>query len=115
MDIFKEKISMGSKENFEQLFAEARGEEISPVAPKKAAPLRELPKSSDALSLSLQGKKALGRKKAANEASKPKDFERIKSVDWQGNSSRISTQAKALAQEVEEDVAWETRLKPKNS
>lgn len=102
---------MDQGRTFADLLAEAGAkdgdekEEERPVP--KAEPLRE----TDALSLSVQGKKALKRGKKGAPA--PAEERAAQSADWQGNKTRISAAARDLAASVEETVAWETRLERK--
>lgn len=101
----------GNRPDFADLLAEAGGGVVegrrkeSSLTPE-AAPLR----TEDALSLSVQGRKALapGKKRRKGECSA--STHDIPCTDWQGNKVRLSQGARILARDIEEKVAWETRI-----
>lgn len=102
---------MGQGKNFAALLAEAGGKEWEEKKEEKPAPKAEPLREADALSLSVQGKKAL--RPGAKGASAAMEERAAQNSDWQGNKTRISAAARNLAAGVEETVAWETRLERK--
>ncbi len=99
--------------NFAELLAEAgNGSSAGREEAKAPAPEAEPLRKEDALSLSVQGRKAIGKGKNKN-SEKLMSEEREQSVDWQGNRVGLSRTAQELALDVEDRVAWETRLENK--
>lgn len=72
---------------------------------KEAVPIR----TSDAVNLSVQGKKALSSGNEAKERVALPMPETERREDFQGNKIHISSTAKNFSRKMEENVAWETR------
>lgn len=102
---------MSQRRNFAALLAEAGGGALEEKKEERPAPKAEPLREADALSLSVQGKKAL--KPGKKDAPAVLEERAEQSADWQGNRTRISAAARNLAVSVEETVAWETRLERK--
>lgn len=104
------------KSGFAELLAEAGAspgqcagvERLSPPAPT-FEPIR----MDDAISLSVQGKKAIlpGKDRKGKKGSGG-DCE-ARSTDWQGNMVRFSTSGLRMARDMDENVAWETKKEKK--
>lgn len=99
---------------FAEVLAEVHGGEPVKLAlqPRFPTPIQTVP-TEDSLNISVQGRKAFRRRTGGNRQldSFKEDVE--KKEDWQGNRLRLSQAGIKLAQDVEESVAWETRLERK--
>lgn len=107
-------MKSGDRPVFADFLAEAGGSCEGRVQKTGGSSPEAIPiRKEDALSLSVQGRKAFipGRDKKGGESSERE--EPIRSTDWQGNKVRLSTSGCELSRDVEEKVAWETKLERK--
>lgn len=70
------------------------------------------PARTDSVNLSVRGRNAAPRDKIARDGVEAAEMRRT-SQDVQGNEARISAAGQSKAEALVDDVAWETRLKPR--